>query len=88
MGQTKRYGILRGTRLQSSSPKQEAVCSDNALWETWTKRWSLEWRFHSKDYPRKKSAFPMNSVVNLFFRRRLKQDSSASDSGKKTKFST
>ena len=34
MGHTERHGVIRGTWLQYLRPKQEAVCSENAFWET------------------------------------------------------
>ena len=34
MGHPKRYGVMRGTRLRSSSTKQEAVCLVNTCWDT------------------------------------------------------
>ena len=38
MGHPERYGVMRGTWLQYLSPKREAVCSENACWETLTER--------------------------------------------------
>ena len=88
MGKPEQYGVMRGTQFQSLRPKQEAVCSENACWETLTERFPSGHRFYLKDDPRKKSESPMKSVATFLFRSFLKRDSSASDSEKEKKSST